>query len=71
MVQQELNPNVLFGAIVGDTDENDGYTDSRSNFQMAEPATVNTAPLVGDLAKFPRFSFFLYRVNFNCNSRVQ
>ncbi|KAE8038507.1 hypothetical protein FH972_011009 [Carpinus fangiana] len=46
----EPNPNVLDGAVVGGPDENDGYTDSRSNFQQAEPATVNTAPLVGVLA---------------------
>ncbi|CAB4299711.1 unnamed protein product [Prunus armeniaca] len=45
------NPNVLDGAIVGGPDENDAYTDSRSNYQMAEPATVSTAPLVGVLAK--------------------
>ena len=47
----EPNPNVLDGAVVGGPDENDGYTDSRSNFQHAEPATVNTAPLVGILAR--------------------
>lgn len=45
------NPNVLDGAIVGGPNDSDGYTDSRSNFQMAEAATVNTAPLVGVLAK--------------------
>lgn len=45
------NPNVLDGAVVGGPNENDGYTDSRSNFQQAEPATVNTAPLVGVLAR--------------------
>ncbi|CAB4299716.1 unnamed protein product [Prunus armeniaca] len=39
------NPNVLDGAIVGGPDENDAYTDSRSIYQMAEPATVSTAPL--------------------------
>lgn len=45
------NPNVLVGAIVGGPDENDGYTDSRSNFQMAEPSTTTPAPLVGVLAR--------------------
>lgn len=45
------NPNVLDGAIVGGPDENDAFADSRSNYQMAEPATVSTAPLVGVLAK--------------------
>ncbi|XP_022155794.1 endoglucanase 13-like [Momordica charantia] len=45
------NPNVLDGAIVGGPDKNDQYTDSRQNYQMAEPATVSTAPLVGVLAR--------------------
>lgn len=45
------NPNVLEGAIVGGPDLNDGYSDSRGNFQQAEPATANTAPLVGVLAR--------------------
>ncbi|KAJ4978211.1 hypothetical protein NE237_008991 [Protea cynaroides] len=44
------NPNVLEGAIVGGPDENDAYSDSRSNFQQAEPAIANTAPFVGVLA---------------------
>ncbi|KAK9159117.1 hypothetical protein Scep_005691 [Stephania cephalantha] len=48
--RNEPNPNVLDGAIVGGPDENDGYTDSRSNFQQAEPATVTIAPMVGVLA---------------------
>ncbi|KAK9273906.1 hypothetical protein L1049_018718 [Liquidambar formosana] len=46
------NPNVVSGAIVGGPDDNDAYTDSRSNYQQAEPATANTAPLVGVLARF-------------------
>ncbi|KAH7525254.1 hypothetical protein FEM48_Zijuj06G0205600 [Ziziphus jujuba var. spinosa] len=44
------NPNVLEGAIVGGPDENDEYSDSRSNFQLAEPTTTTPAPLVGVLA---------------------
>ncbi|KAG1339079.1 Endoglucanase 13 [Cocos nucifera] len=44
------NPNVLVGAIVGGPDASDGYSDSRSNYQQNEPATVNTAPFVGVLA---------------------
>ncbi|KAK2650911.1 hypothetical protein Ddye_018400 [Dipteronia dyeriana] len=44
------NPNVLDGAIVGGPDGNDGYADSRSNFQQAEPATVTIAPFVGVFA---------------------
>lgn len=45
------NPNVIYGAIVGGPDINDYYNDSRANFQQTEPATANTAPLVGVLAK--------------------
>lgn len=45
------NPNVIHGAIVGGPDEKDDYSDSRSNYQQAEPATVNTAPFVGVLAR--------------------
>lgn len=45
------NPNVLVGALVGGPDSNDGYTDSRSNFQQAEPTTVTAAAIVGVLAK--------------------
>ncbi|KAI3418652.1 Endoglucanase [Psidium guajava] len=45
------NPNVLDGALVGGPDGQDQYTDARSNYQMAEPATVNTAPFVGVLAR--------------------
>lgn len=44
------NPNVLVGAIVGGPDDTDGYTDSRNGYQQNEPATANTAPLVGVLA---------------------
>ncbi|XVF41372.1 hypothetical protein PTKIN_Ptkin01aG0275200 [Pterospermum kingtungense] len=48
--KNEADPNVLEGAVVGGPDANDQYTDSRSNFKMAEPATVTVAPLVGVLA---------------------
>ncbi|KAM6586101.1 hypothetical protein CsatB_013103 [Cannabis sativa] len=43
------NPNVLDGAVVS-TDENDAYSDSRSNYQHAEPTTVTNAPLLGVFA---------------------
>lgn len=49
--KNEQNPNVLEGAIVGGPNLNDQYSDSRGNFQQAEAATVNTAPLVGVLAR--------------------
>ncbi|XP_060212969.1 endoglucanase 12-like [Lycium barbarum] len=45
------NPNVLDGAIVGGPDLSDNYNDDRNNFQQAEAATANTAPLVGVLAR--------------------
>lgn len=45
------DPNVLEGAIVGGPSQNDEYTDMRENYQQAEPATANTAPLVGVLAR--------------------
>lgn len=49
--KNEPNPNVLDGAVVGGPDDNDGFTDSRSNFQQAETAIANIAPLVGVLAR--------------------
>ncbi|KAF9596434.1 hypothetical protein IFM89_011263 [Coptis chinensis] len=42
------DPNVLQGEVVGGPYD----TDARNNFKQAEPATANTAPLVGVLAKF-------------------
>lgn len=49
--KQASNPNVLEGAIVGGPDGSDEYTDSRANYQHAEAATANVAPLVGVLAR--------------------
>ncbi|EPS69947.1 hypothetical protein M569_04812, partial [Genlisea aurea] len=48
--RSEDNPNVLTGAIVGGPDLADQYSDARDNYQQAEPATANNAPLVGVLA---------------------
>ncbi|KAJ3688114.1 hypothetical protein LUZ61_017278 [Rhynchospora tenuis] len=45
------NPNAIDGAIVGGPDANDQYSDTRTNYQQAEAATVNTAPFVGVLAR--------------------
>ncbi|KAF9666378.1 hypothetical protein SADUNF_Sadunf16G0223300 [Salix dunnii] len=45
------NPNVLDGPIVGGPDEHDAYIDTRSDYQLAEPATVTVAPLGGVLAR--------------------
>ena len=49
---QSLNSNDLEGAIVGGLDQSDNYDDSWSNFQQAEPATTNSDPIVGVLARF-------------------
>ncbi|RHN78317.1 putative cellulase [Medicago truncatula] len=43
------NPNILEGAVVS-SDQNDGFTDSRNDFQLGEPTTTSVAPLVGVLA---------------------
>ncbi|CAK9198641.1 unnamed protein product [Sphagnum troendelagicum] len=45
------NPNVHNGALVGGPDQNDTFQDSRGNYAMTEPATYNTAPLVGVFAR--------------------
>lgn len=45
------NPNVLEGALVGGPNTNDEYTDTRENYQQAEPDTANVAPFVGVLAR--------------------
>lgn len=44
------NPNVLDGAVVGGPGQDDQYRDSRDNYQQAEPAIANNAPIVGVLA---------------------
>ncbi|KMT18186.1 hypothetical protein BVRB_2g023590 [Beta vulgaris subsp. vulgaris] len=49
--KNQPNPNVLVGAIVGGPDKNDNYVDQRSDYQLAEPATANSAGLVGVLAR--------------------
>ncbi|XP_031280369.1 endoglucanase 15-like [Pistacia vera] len=48
--KNEPNQNVLEGAIVGGPDENDKFSDSRSNYQLSETTTVTPAPLVGVFA---------------------
>ncbi|KAB2623988.1 endoglucanase 15-like [Pyrus ussuriensis x Pyrus communis] len=44
--REAANPNVLDGAVVS-PNENDGFSDERSNFQHGEPTTYNNGPLVG------------------------
>ncbi|XP_022958869.1 endoglucanase 14-like [Cucurbita moschata] len=45
------NPNVLTGAVVGGPNINDQYSDTRTNYNMAETGTANAAPFVGVLAR--------------------
>ncbi|XP_071738342.1 endoglucanase 17-like isoform X1 [Rutidosis leptorrhynchoides] len=52
MHSETPNPNVLVGAIVGGPDLHDQYTDERSDYSQAEPATYTNAPFVGTLAYF-------------------
>nr|CAD1842137.1 unnamed protein product [Ananas comosus var. bracteatus] len=44
------NPNILTGAVVGGPDQNDAFSDDRSDYSRSEPATYINAPLVGTLA---------------------
>ncbi|XP_042493405.1 endoglucanase 9-like [Macadamia integrifolia] len=44
------NPNILAGAIVGGPNQNDFYSDDRTDYSHSEPATYITAALVGPLA---------------------
>lgn len=46
------NPNPLVGAVVGGPDNNDNFSDDRSNYEQSEPATYINAPFVGALAFF-------------------
>ncbi|KAL2893917.1 Endoglucanase 9 [Bienertia sinuspersici] len=46
------NPNILIGAIVGGPDQNDAYSDDRTDFSHSEPATYINAAIVGTLASF-------------------
>ncbi|KAE9607665.1 hypothetical protein Lal_00026713 [Lupinus albus] len=45
------DPNLLTGAIVGGPDANDNFADERNNYEQTEPATYNSAPLIGILAR--------------------
>ncbi|KAL1569175.1 Endoglucanase, variant 2 [Salvia divinorum] len=45
------DPNTLTGAVVGGPDAYDNFVDQRDNYEQTEPATYNTAPLVGILAR--------------------
>uniref|UniRef100_A0A1J3I9Q1 Endoglucanase n=1 Tax=Noccaea caerulescens TaxID=107243 RepID=A0A1J3I9Q1_NOCCA len=49
--RSQADPNVIHGALVGGPDKNDYYSDSRENYEQAEPTLSGTAPLVGLFAK--------------------
>ena len=44
------NPNIHVGAIVGGPNSNDGFTDSRSDYDHLEPTTYMNAAFVGSVA---------------------
>ncbi|KAI9072379.1 hypothetical protein K1719_045660 [Acacia pycnantha] len=46
------NPNILVGAIVGGPNQNDEYSDVRSDYAHSEPATYINGAIVGTLAYF-------------------
>ncbi|XP_077219614.1 endoglucanase 13-like [Tasmannia lanceolata] len=48
---QKSNPNVIIGALVGGPDQNDEFSDERSNYEQTEPSVAGNAPLVGLFAK--------------------
>ncbi|KAG8379042.1 hypothetical protein BUALT_Bualt07G0047000 [Buddleja alternifolia] len=45
--RSQVNPNVIFGALVGGPNVNDEFSDDRSNYEQTEPTLTGTAPLVG------------------------
>ncbi|GFZ21342.1 glycosyl hydrolase 9C1 [Actinidia rufa] len=47
----EANPNIIYGALVGGPDNNDGFNDDRSNYEQTEPTISGSAPLVGLFTK--------------------
>ncbi|XP_065866470.1 endoglucanase 5 [Euphorbia lathyris] len=47
----EPNPNVIYGALLGGPDKNDGFSDDRSNYEQTEPTLSGSAPLVGLFSK--------------------
>lgn len=47
----EGNPNVIYGALVGGPDQNDNFSDDRSNYEGTEPTISGAGPLVGLFSK--------------------
>eukprot|EP00257_Ricinus_communis_P020408 XP_015579633.1 endoglucanase 5 [Ricinus communis] len=52
----EANPNIIYGALVGGPDQNDNFSDDRSNYEQTEPALSGCAPLVGLFSKLQSLS---------------
>ncbi|NP_001313660.1 endoglucanase 5-like precursor [Gossypium hirsutum] len=52
----EADPNVIYGALVGGPDQNDGFNDDRSSYEQTEPTLSGSAPLVGLFAKLESLS---------------
>ncbi|KHG02199.1 hypothetical protein F383_00334 [Gossypium arboreum] len=52
----EADPNVIYGALVGGPDQNDGFNDDRSSYEQTEPTLAGSAPLVGLFAKLESLS---------------
>lgn len=50
LYSDDPNPNLLVGAVVGGPDNNDRFSDERSDYEHSEPTTYINAPLVGSLA---------------------
>ncbi|PON95165.1 Glycoside hydrolase [Trema orientale] len=46
------NPNILIGAVVGGPNQNDGFSDDRTDYSHSEPATYINAAIIGPLAYF-------------------
>ncbi|XP_062090042.1 endoglucanase 5 [Humulus lupulus] len=49
--RSEANPNVVYGGLVGGPDENDGFSDDRSNYEQTEPTISAGGPLLGLFSK--------------------
>ncbi|GJW36109.1 endoglucanase 5 [Tanacetum coccineum] len=47
----QVDPNIVYGGLVGGPDKNDNYDDDRSNYEQSEPTMSGTAPLIGLFAK--------------------
>ncbi|KAL7163109.1 hypothetical protein ACSBR2_039245 [Camellia fascicularis] len=55
------NPNLIYGALVGGPNNNDDFSDDRSDYQQSEPTLSGSAPLIGLFSK-------LYSVSGNSGS---